>query len=116
MKKQLDRLDRRLISLLGQDGRMSPRALADQLEISQPTVNSRIKSLIKEGILKISGLIDTFKADNFITVIVAIQMEDDKQLDEKLEQISSIGRSPLCLCRHWSLRHFCRSRTDGRNG
>ena len=90
MKKQLDRLDRRLISLLGQDGRMSPRVLADQLEISQPTVNSRIKSLIKEGILKISGLIDTFKADNFITVIVAIQMEDDKQLDKKLEQIAQL--------------------------
>ena len=40
--------------------------------------------------LKIAGLIDTFKAGNFITVMVAIQVEDDKQLDEKLEQISQL--------------------------
>ena len=90
MKKQLDRLDRRLISLLGEDGRMSARILAERLEISQPTVNSRIKSLIREGVLKISGLIDTFKADNFISVIVAIQVADDKQLDEKLEQLARL--------------------------
>ena len=90
MKKQLNRLDRRLIHLLGQDGRMSPRILADQLNVSQPTVNSRIKNLIQAGVLKIAGLIDTFKVDNFITVIVAIQMEDDKLLDEKLEQISQL--------------------------
>ena len=49
MKKPLDRLDRRLIHLLGQDGRMSARVLADQLNISQPTVNSRIKNLIQAG-------------------------------------------------------------------
>lgn len=90
MKKQLDRLDRNLIALLGQDGRMSARVLAERLNISQPTVNSRIKNLIQSGILKIAGLIDTFKADNFITVIVAVQVEDDKQLDQKLEEIASL--------------------------
>ena len=90
MKKALDRIDRRLISLLSEDGRISSRVLADRLEITQPTVNARIKNLIKAGILKIAGLIDPFKADNFITVIVAIQIEDDKLLDKKLEKISKL--------------------------
>ena len=90
MKKQLDLLDRKLIALLSQDGRMSPRILADSLKISQPTVNSRIKNLIKAGVLKIAGLIDTFRAEGFITVIVAIQVDDDKQLDQKLAEISEL--------------------------
>lgn len=90
MKKELDRTDRRLISLLSEDGRISSRVLAERLKITQPTVNTRIRNLIKAGILKISGLIDPFKADNFITVMVAIQVEDDKLLEEKLESISQL--------------------------
>jgi Lrp/AsnC family transcriptional regulator for asnA, asnC and gidA len=90
MKKELDLVDRRLISLLSEDGRISSRVLAERLQITQPTVNSRIKNLIQAGVLKISGLINTFKSDKFITVIVAIQVEDDKLLDEKLEQISQL--------------------------
>lgn len=90
MKKDFDLIDRRLISLLSEDGRTSSRVLAERLKVTQPTVNSRIKNLIQAGVLKIAGLIDTFKAGNFITVMVAIQVEDDKQLDEKLEQISRL--------------------------
>jgi Lrp/AsnC family transcriptional regulator, regulator for asnA, asnC and gidA len=90
MKKELDLLDRRLISLLSDDGRISSRVLAERLNVTQPTVNARIKNLIRAGVLRIAGLINTFRADNFITVIVAIQVEDDKQLDEKLEQISQL--------------------------
>jgi Lrp/AsnC family transcriptional regulator for asnA, asnC and gidA len=90
MKKALDRIDRRLISLLSEDGRISSRILAERLDITQPTVNARIKNLIKAGVLKISGMVDPFKADNFITAIVAIQVEDDKRLDEKLEKISQL--------------------------
>lgn len=90
MKKNLDLLDRRLISLLSDDGRISARVLAERLNVTQPTVNARIKNLIHAGVLRIAGLINTFRADNFITVIVAIQVEDDKQLEEKLEQISRL--------------------------
>ena len=51
-------------------------------------------------------MIDTFKAGNFITVIVAIQMEDDKLLDEKLEQISQLQEVHCALCRYRALRYL----------
>ena len=90
LKKEFDLTDRRLISLLSEDGRISSRVLAERLNITQPTVNARIRNLIQTGVLKISGLINPFKANNFIMVIVAIQVEDDKRLDEKLEQLSHL--------------------------
>ena len=52
-KKRLDNLDCHLIHLLQKDGRMSNKAIAKQLVISEYTVRKRLKRLIDSGIIRI---------------------------------------------------------------
>ena len=51
-KTDLDALDNEIIRLLTENGRMSTGELAKRLDISAPTVRSRIKDLEENGIFK----------------------------------------------------------------
>ena len=57
-KTVLDALDNEIIRLLTEDGRMSIGELAKKLNITTPTIRSRIKILEEKGLFKVSGLID----------------------------------------------------------
>ncbi|MGR4009442.1 Lrp/AsnC family transcriptional regulator [Leucobacter sp. 1207-22] len=52
----LDELDRRLIMLLARDGRRSFASLAEELEVSQSTVRSRLAKLREDDVLQIVAL------------------------------------------------------------
>lgn len=89
-KKNLDDLDKNLIRHLSEDGRMPAKNLAEKLDISNPTVNTRMKQLINSGVLKIAGLVDIFRAKGLIMALVAVGVEDDSRLDETLTKISEL--------------------------
>jgi Lrp/AsnC family transcriptional regulator for asnA, asnC and gidA len=93
---KIDKIDKSVIYLLSRDGRMSAGKIAERLEISQPTVRSRIEALTHSGVLRIAGLIDAFKAKDFVTAIVGIRLVMHKQLDQKIEQISNLNQV------HWA--------------
>jgi len=88
--KNLNILDKKLIGLLSEDGRMPVKKLVEKLDISNPTINSRMKNLIKSGVLKIAGLVDIFSTKGLIMALVAIRVKDDSKLDESLSQISEL--------------------------
>ncbi len=67
----LDALDNGIIRLLREDGRRSIREMAKKLNVAAPTVQRRIKALEKNGIFKVSGLIDPSKHREMITALVA---------------------------------------------
>jgi len=90
--KKIDSLDKKLIQILNKDGRMTVAKIAEYLEITSPTVRSRMEGLIHSGILKIAGLVDAFKAQGLTTAIVGICLEVHEQLDEKIEEISNLSQ------------------------
>ena len=94
--EELDSLDRKLVQLLSRDGRMSAGMIAESLEITPPTVRSRIEALLGAGILKVAGLIDAFKAKDLTVAIVGIRLEMHKELDKKIEEISNLNQV------HWA--------------
>ncbi|HBF42372.1 MAG TPA: Lrp/AsnC family transcriptional regulator [Desulfobacteraceae bacterium] len=96
-EKDLDELDRRLIGLLTKDGRMPIGKIAKNLQISPPTVRSRIEGLVHSKILRIAGLVNSFMIKGLTTAIIGICLEMHQQLDEKIEQISSLGQV------HWAV-------------
>ena len=53
-------MDNEIIRLLTEDGRMPIGDMAARLNLTAPTVCSRIKNLEEFGMLKVSGLIDTY--------------------------------------------------------
>lgn len=88
--KALDSLDKKIIQSLAEDGRMTVKDLVSRLGITSPTLQSRIKQLIQSGVLKIAGLLNPFKIPGLTMAIVAVRVENDEKLDEKLEQISEL--------------------------
>ncbi len=95
MKKDLDTIDKELVSRLSQDGRLSAGKIGEQLKVSTPTVRSRLKALMNSGAFKISGLIDSFKTRGITTALVGIRL-DTYNLNEKLEEISNLDHV------HWA--------------
>ena len=49
---KIDDLDRKILDFLQKDGRMAASHIADELDISIPTVTDRIKKLSESGVVK----------------------------------------------------------------
>jgi len=94
--EDLDSLDKKLISLLSANGRISVEKISKRLKITGPTIRSRMQALINSGILKIAGLVDFSKTKDLTTALIGITLQSHQQLDEKLEQISNLGQV------HWA--------------
>jgi len=84
---KIDLLDRQLIKLLSEDGRMQAKELAKNLKVSAPTIQSRVRSLIERGILKIAGMVDTFKVKDMLVAIIAIRVDDNGKMGQVIDQL-----------------------------
>jgi Lrp/AsnC family transcriptional regulator, regulator for asnA, asnC and gidA len=87
--RPLDSLDKALIALLGEDGRLSLAEAAERAGVSRPTVASRLRTLAADGILRIGGLVDVFHTTGLTTALVGLTV-DKHRLDEKVEQIAAL--------------------------
>ncbi len=91
MKKiKLDTLDNEIIRLLTEDGRMPIGEMAKKLKVTAPTVRSRIKGLEKNGIFKVSGLINPGKHQEMITALVAMSVRSEGKLNQVLDKIAGL--------------------------
>ena len=89
-KTVLDALDNEIIRLLTEDGRMSIGELAKKLNITTPTIRSRIKILEEKGLFKVSGLIDPSRHQDMITAVVAMSIQSKGQMDQIMDKISRL--------------------------
>jgi len=83
-------LDHDIILLLTQDGRMPIGEMAKKLNVTAPTIRSRIKDLENRGFLKISGLIDPDQREEMTTALVAISIQSGGKMDQILEKIGCL--------------------------
>jgi Lrp/AsnC family transcriptional regulator for asnA, asnC and gidA len=89
-KTILDALDYEIIHLLTEDGRMSVGEMAKKLKVTAPTVRSRIKILEKNGLFKVSGLVDPSQHPDMITALVAMNIQSKGQMDDIVTTISRL--------------------------
>ncbi len=85
--KKLDDIDRQLIKLLSVDGRMPAKEIAENLKVSAPTVQSRVRSLIERGILKVAGMVNPFRVKNMLVAIIAIRVDDNAKMGKVINQL-----------------------------
>jgi Lrp/AsnC family transcriptional regulator for asnA, asnC and gidA len=90
-KTKLDKLDNDIIRLLTENGRMPIGNMVKKLNVTAPTVRSRIKGLEKKGVLKVSGLIDPSQHREMITALVAMSVRSDGKLDQILDNITHLS-------------------------
>ena len=89
-KKILDALDNEIIGLLTEDGRMPIGEMAKKLNVTAPTIRSRIKILEEKALFKVSGLVDPNQHPEMITALVAMSIQSKGQLDKILDKISQL--------------------------
>ena len=85
---KLDSTDFSLMQYLSEDGRIPVKELAEKLQVTPPTVYSRIKNMLGTGVLKIAGQVDLFKLGDYQTAIVAINVNDDSKLGSIMDTLS----------------------------
>ena len=89
-KTILDALDYEIIHLLTEDGRMSTGEMAKRLDVSAPTIRSRVKILEKNGLFKVSGVVDPSRHQDMITALVAMNIQSNGQMDTIITNISEL--------------------------
>ena len=89
-KTILDSLDYEIIHLLTEDGRMSIGEMAKKLDVTAPTIRSRVKILEKNGLFKVSGLVDPSRHQDMITALVAMNIQSKGQMDKIITTISQL--------------------------
>jgi DNA-binding Lrp family transcriptional regulator len=89
-EKKLDLLDNEIIRLLTKDGRMPIGEMAKKINVTAPTIRSRLKILEEKGLFKISGLVDPSQHPDMITALVAMSIQSTGQLDKILDKITRL--------------------------
>ena len=89
-KMNLDTLDNKIIRLLSKSGRMPIGEMAKKLNVTAPTIRSRMKGLEKNGKFKVSGLIDPERHQEVVTALVAMNVRSEGKMDQVLDKIAGL--------------------------
>ena len=75
---RLDDIDVKILETLLRDGRISYRLLAKELNISPPTVSSKIDRLLELGVIRgYTAIVDHAKLGQMLVVVVMDKLPDD---------------------------------------
>jgi Lrp/AsnC family transcriptional regulator for asnA, asnC and gidA len=88
-KKRINRIDSKIIGLLQKDGRVSNTAIARELGISESTVRTRLKRLIKDEVIQIVAVSNPLKLGFGIVGVMNIQA-DIKKVDNVIEELKRL--------------------------
>ncbi|GAB3517387.1 Lrp/AsnC family transcriptional regulator [Arthrobacter monumenti] len=97
-KPALDSVDRRILSELAADGRMSVTAVAEKVHISRAHAYSRISRLTEDGVLtRFTALIDPAKAGLKSSAYVTLKVRQHswRELKERLQSIPEVHHIAL---------------------
>jgi Lrp/AsnC family transcriptional regulator for asnA, asnC and gidA len=85
------KLDQTSISIIKhlRDGRKSFKKIANELDLSENTVRTRVTKLIEEGILEIAGLVDPEAIPRHRVVMVGVKLKT-MDLVKKGEEFSTL--------------------------
>lgn len=92
---KIDEINKKIIREL-RDGRRSYGEIAKKLSITPNTVRGRVKKLLANGILEITGLIDPEKMDDHFLAIVGVKLKNMNLVKKgeefkKLKGVVSVG-------------------------
>jgi len=83
----LDRIDKRILTRLQEDGRYRYQDIADELGVTERTVRRRVETLIESGVLQIVGVTDPFKVGMNSIALVGAKVKR-QHIDEIVDQLS----------------------------
>ena len=101
-RHRLDPLDRKIVEKLSRDARISNRAIAAELSVTEGTIRSRIKRLQKEGLIYFTVVTDFRLAGSPNLCMMGIDADPSRvtELAEQLRQMPEINCVVLLLGRY----------------
>lgn len=73
---KIDEIDKKILNLLSEDGRMSYRKISRELDISVGTVHNRVEKFTKTGIIKkFVPIIDHSKVGYKLTTVIGVRVK-----------------------------------------
>jgi Lrp/AsnC family transcriptional regulator for asnA, asnC and gidA len=86
----VDEIDRKLILLLSENGRLKNNELADQLAVSEGTVRNRLKRLSSSGNFRVRAMVNSEAVTDKQLVILGIKVAVTRDLKQIADQIAQI--------------------------
>lgn len=101
-RHRLDPLDRQIVDKLSRDARISNRAIAAELGVTEGTIRSRIKRLQKEGLIHFTVVTDFRLAGSPNLCMMGIDADPSRvtELAEQLRKMPEINCVVLLLGRY----------------
>ena len=85
----LDELDHKIIELLQRDGRSSNIELAKLAGVSEGTIRRRFRSLVDDGVIHVTALLDPNKIGKPPTALVGLEV-DPSRVDPVSNELSAL--------------------------
>ena len=83
----IDMLDLRIIQTLNRNARMSYKAIAEELDVSDVTVRNRVRNMLDDGVIKrFNVLLDYHKLGRIIKAFIGLRVQPPK-LKEVVEHL-----------------------------
>ncbi len=94
--KKIDEVNKNILRKL-RDGRKSYSAIADELGITENTVRARVNKLIDEGVLKITGEVNTECIQGLDVVIMGVKLKSMDLQQKAKEFLNLKGVISVCV-------------------
>lgn len=93
---EIDDVDRKIINLFNEDGRISYRKIAKRLDVSIGTIHNRMEKLTKKGVIqKFVPVIDHSKLGYNLTTIIGVRVKGG--VLENWEDRTAYHQNVLCM-------------------
>jgi Lrp/AsnC family leucine-responsive transcriptional regulator len=93
----VEEIDRRIVTLLARDGRMSFTDLAKETGLSVSAIHQRVRRLEKRGVIRgYSALVDYDEIGLPLTAFVSIKPNDPAAPDDAPERLSHLSAIEAC--------------------
>ena len=93
----MEKLDRRILSLLARDGRMSYTDIGKETGLSTSAAQQRVRRLEQRGVIKgYTAILDATELGLLVTAFVAIKPFDPSQPDDAPERLQGIEEIVSC--------------------
>ncbi|MDI9420453.1 MAG: Lrp/AsnC family transcriptional regulator [Firmicutes bacterium] len=86
---EIDEIDRKIIDLLQNDGRVPFLTIANQLGLAEGTIRRRVARLLDEKVLEIVGVTDPLKVGMQTVAIVGLNVER-RRIDDTIERLKKM--------------------------
>ena len=98
MGAELDGIDRRILELLREDGRMSHAAIAKRVGLSSPAVHERVRKLEQRGVIAgYSVVLDSDKLDRSHCAFIMVTLAEGSEFAEDDPIVARICEEPDVL-------------------